>query len=236
MFDVSTGYDGLDGRHRDLENNSALDLGFARLRVVHSGHSAHIRAEIALGKRSINRRNCKSQDSVATPYPSWMRKIEPCPHFTSTAGGIRVILVRKGQRLSKPTCATLIAILVPATALTAHSSKPTCTAAFVALSPPPPCLFLPNLKNEAADVELEAGEESTASELLLRWQPRESTTAGCFLDRDERRRRALIKVLSLSANHVRRARTRSASNGWDEPILALPARTVNPSYTDEILT
>ncbi|KAK7002389.1 hypothetical protein R3P38DRAFT_2794902 [Favolaschia claudopus] len=70
----------------------------------------------------------------------WTRKIDSCPHFTSTAGAIRVIL-------SKPRCPTLIVILVTATAFTAHTSKP----------------------NETADAELEVGGESAASELLLSW-------------------------------------------------------------------
>ncbi|KAK7000217.1 hypothetical protein R3P38DRAFT_3219094 [Favolaschia claudopus] len=70
----------------------------------------------------------------------WTRNIDSCPHFTSTAGAIRVIL-------SKPRCPTLIVILVTATAFTAHTSKP----------------------NETADAEFEVGGESAASGLLLRW-------------------------------------------------------------------
>ncbi|KAK7028694.1 hypothetical protein R3P38DRAFT_3354430 [Favolaschia claudopus] len=200
MFDVSTGYDGLDG------GKAFFYYDFGLLLISGAPNPVFLQRRQRLSL-SIQK-TVLLLISVLHGYGSYLQ-------------GIRPIFAAK-LRWSKPTCATLIAILVPATALTAHSSKPPSTAAF-ALPPPPPRLSLRTLKNGATDAEFEVGGESTASELLLRWQPREITTAGCFLDRDEPRRssqdrwrgaRAPIKALSWSANYVRRARIRSASNGF----------------------
>ncbi|KAK6988710.1 hypothetical protein R3P38DRAFT_3291078 [Favolaschia claudopus] len=89
---------------------------FTKLRVVPSGRSACIHAEIAVDRRTINRSNCNLQDSLATFYPPGKRRIDPFPHSTSTAAAIPGILVGKGR------CPIHLLQLLPGPHLTVHAT------------------------------------------------------------------------------------------------------------------
>ncbi|KAK7039997.1 hypothetical protein R3P38DRAFT_2770121 [Favolaschia claudopus] len=149
--------------------------------VLH-GHSAHIRAEIVVDKRSINRSNCKLQDSErlrSTHLGSGGLTLVTISTSTAVPGILHhlVLPAMLHKRSSPPYPAAAHSPPLPITKL-AHTSAYVAAALTAA-----PRLPLSNLKNDAADAEFEVGGESAATQRVLAVPATEGDYDGRLLSR-----------------------------------------------------